>query len=66
MARYITCARCGKKIYEGTTAIRKRGFTGFYCSFRCYALDNEANVAEVTDEIVQEDKTCNHKDWQIE
>ena len=51
---------CGKSIPEGSVAMRKRYYTGFYCSCECLILDTKIgyNVV-VTDDLVQEDKECN-------
>ena len=58
--RVVRCGYCGKSISEGSVAMRKRYYTGFYCSCECLILDTKIgyNVV-VTDDLVQEDKECN-------
>ena len=45
--------------------MRKRYYTGFYCSCECLILDTKIgyNVV-VTDDFAQEDKECNGIDWE--
>ena len=63
--RVVRCGWCNKAIPEGSYAMRKRGYTGFYCSFTCLVLDARiGNVVTVTDTLVQEDKECNGIDWE--
>lgn len=64
--RYITCCRCGKRINEGEPAVRRKGFTGFWCSYKCFTLEHEGYAACATDALVQEDKECNHQDWEVD
>ena len=62
--RKVHCVRCRKSIVEGENAVRHRHFTGFYCSFKCLAL--EAGIAEVktvTEELVEEDKEASGFGW---
>ena len=62
--RKVLCVRCRKPIVEGENAVRHRHFTGFYCSFKCLAL--EAGIAEiktVTEELVEEDKEASGFGW---
>ena len=62
--RKVHCVRCGKKINEGDEAVRHKYRTGFYCSFKCLAL--EAGIAEVktvTEELVEEDKETSGFGW---
>ena len=62
--RKVHCVRCNKQINEGDEAVRHRHFTGFYCSFKCLAL--EAGIAEVktvTEELVEEDKEASGFGW---
>lgn len=62
--RKVHCVRCGKQINEGNEAVRHKYFTGFYCSFKCLAL--EAGIAEVktvTEELVEEDKEASGFGW---
>ena len=55
--KYVTCLRCNKKIYDGEKAIRRRGYCNFYCSFRCFALENQlVNVVEINDKTVKENE----------
>ena len=65
--RKVLCVRCRKPINEGENAVRHRHFTGFYCSFKCLAL--EAGIAEVktvTEELVEEDKEASGFGWDEE
>lgn len=63
--RAVRCGYCAKAIPEGSHAIRKRGYTGFYCSCKCLILDTRIGYEEiVTDKLVQEDKECNGVDWE--
>lgn len=65
--RKVLCVRCRKPITEGENAVRHRHFTGFYCSFKCLAL--EAGIAEVktvTEELVEEDKEASGFGWDEE
>lgn len=63
--RVVRCGYCDKAIPEGSHAMRKRGYTGFYCSCKCLILDTRIGYEKiVTDEIVQEDKECNGIDWE--
>ena len=64
--RYITCARCGKRIYEGKEAVRHKHYTGFWCSWKCFVLDYSGYETAITDKLVQEDKSCNNVDWELE
>ena len=62
--RRIHCVKCGKQINEGDEAVRRKYFTGFYCSFKCLAL--EAGIAEVktvTEELVGEDREASGFGW---
>lgn len=62
--RKVLCVRCKKPIAEGKSVIRHKHFTGFYCSFKCLAL--EAGIAEVktvTEELVEEDKEASGCGW---
>ena len=62
--RVVRCGYCAKAIPEGSHAMRKRGYTGFYCSCKCLILDTRIGYEEiVTDKLVQEDKECNGIDW---
>lgn len=64
MTRIVHCARCGKPIAEGQEAVRRKHYTGWFCSFRCLAL--EMGIAEtktVTDEIVKEDEEETGYGW---
>lgn len=63
--RAVRCGYCAKAIPEGSHAMRKRGYTGFYCSCECLVLDTRIGYEEiVTDKLVQEDKECNGIDWE--
>lgn len=63
--RVVRCGYCNKVIPESSHAIRKRGYTGFYCSCACLVLDTSiGNIVTVTDKLVQEDKECNGIDWE--
>lgn len=63
--RAVRCGYCAKAIPEGSHAMRKRGYTGFYCSCKCLILDTRIGYEEiVTDKLVQEDKECNGIDWE--
>ena len=62
--RNVHCVRCGKIIKEGEEAVRHKHLTGFYCSFKCLAL--EAGIAEVkivSEELVEEDKESSGYGW---
>ena len=62
--RKIHCVKCRKAINEGEVAIRHKGWTGFYCSYKCLVLD--IRIAEsviVTNELVEEDKKSSHHGW---
>ena len=62
--RKVHCVRCGKKINEGELAVRHRHLTGFFCSFKCLALEMEiAKVETVTEELVEEDKEASGFGW---
>lgn len=41
MKKYVNCYYCGKRIYENDIAIQSRYHTPFYCSYRCFAMDNK-------------------------
>lgn len=63
--RIVRCGYCNKTIPEGSYAMRKRGYAGFYCSCECLVLDTRIGYKEiVTDKLVQEDKECNGIDWE--
>lgn len=51
--RVVRCGYCGKSISEGSVAMKKRYYTGFYCSCECLILDTKIgyNVV-VTDDLV--------------
>lgn len=62
--RKVYCVYCGKPMHEGEPCIRYNNFTGFFCSYRCIALN--AGISRntiVSDELVQEDKEANGIDW---
>ena len=63
--RVVRCGYCEKSIPEGSVAMRKRYYTGFYCSCECLILDTRIgyNVV-VNDDLIQEDKECNGIDWE--
>lgn len=63
--RAVRCGYCNKTISEGSPAMRKRGYAGFYCSCECLVLDTRIGYKEiVTDKLVQEDKECTGTDWE--
>ena len=65
--RKVLCVRCRKSIAEGENAVRHRHFTGFYCSFKCLALETGiAEVKTVTEELVEEDKEASGFGWDEE
>lgn len=65
--RKVHCVRCGKIINEGEDAVRHKHFTGFYCSFRCLALEmGIAEMKTVSEEIVNEDKESSGYGWDEE
>ena len=53
---YIKCECCGKKIFFGETVYLHQGFTGTYCSAKCYA-DTWGSTAEL-DEGLAKIKGC--------
>lgn len=56
MKKYINCYYCGKRIYENTTAIRRRGCIASYCSYRCLVIDNKfCTMVTVNDKLLEED-----------
>ena len=57
--KYAHCVRCGKQINEGSIAIRRKGWTGFYCCSDCFVLDNCGEMVTVTNELIEEDKGTN-------
>lgn len=62
--RNVHCVRCGKQINEGDEAVRHKHFTGFYCSFKCLALEvGIAEVKTVTEELVNDDKEASGVGW---
>ena len=65
--RRVHCIRCGKIINEGEEAVRRKHFTGFFCGFRCLALEmGIAEIATVTNELVEEDKEVSGFGWDEE
>lgn len=65
--RKVHCVRCGKTIIEGEDAIRHKHLTGFYCSFKCLALEmGIAEIKTVTSELVEEDKESSDYGWDEE
>lgn len=45
-------------------AVRHRHYTGFFCGFRCLALNaGIAEVKTVTEELVEEDKEASGFGW---
>ena len=65
--KYINCVYCGKSIEEDNKVVRRKGFTGNYCSWKCAALESGFfEVRKLTDELVKEDKECNGVDWEVE
>lgn len=62
--RKVHCIRCGKKINEGDEAVRHKYQTGFYCSFKCLALEvGITEVEVVTEKLVEEDKETSGYGW---
>lgn len=56
MKKYVNCYYCGKRIYENEIAIQPKYHTPFYCSYRCFAMDNKlCTTVKVNDEILEED-----------
>lgn len=68
MRRYSTCIWCGSRLYENTIVVRRKGYTGSYCSYMCAAFQSDLfNTIELTDKVVQDDKECsNSKGWELE
>ena len=65
--RKVHCIYCGKTIYEGETAIRHKNFTGFYCKPNCILSHlGVAEIATVTNELVEEDKEASGFGWDEE
>ncbi len=65
--RKVRCIRCGKLISEGEIAIRHKGYTGFYCSYKCLALETRiSEIVTVTNELVEEDKEASGFGWDEE
>nr|DAE89791.1 MAG TPA: protein of unknown function DUF3330 [Bacteriophage sp.] len=36
---YVECTRCRKKLPLDSQAVIRRGFVGYYCSWKCAALE---------------------------
>lgn len=65
--RKVHCVKCGKTINEGEDSVRHKHFTGFYCSFRCLALEmGIVEIKTVSDEPVNEDKEASGFGWDEE
>lgn len=66
MVRYMECSTCGKSLLENSIIVVRTGFTDKYCSYGCAAIGSGffENI-KLTDEIVQEYKSCDGKDWLI-
>lgn len=65
--RIVRCAYCGAPIREGEKAIRRRGYTGFWCSVGCFLRDTGfGSIETVTDRLVQEDRETNGVEWDEE
>lgn len=66
MERYMECSKCGKLLLENSIIVVRTGFTDKYCSYGCAAIDSGLfeNI-KLTDEIVQEYKSCDGRDWLI-
>lgn len=65
--RKVHCVRCGKTINEDEDAVRRKHFTGFYCSFRCLAFEmGIAEIKTVSEELVNEDKEASGYGWDEE
>ena len=65
--RKVYCIRCGKAISEGEKAVRRKHFTGFYCSFECLVLETGiAEIKTVSEDLVNEDKEASGYGWDEE
>ena len=65
--RRVHCVRCGKSIYEGEEAVRRKHFTGFFCGFKCLSLEmGIAEIKTVSEELVEEDKEASGFGWDEE
>lgn len=54
--KYAACCGCGRRIHENETAIRKRGYLGFWCSPLCLIRDlGIGEMIRVTEEAVAAD-----------
>lgn len=62
----MECSKCGKSLLENSTIVVRTGFTDKYCSYGCAAIDSGLfKKVELTDKVVQDDKSCGGKDWLI-
>mgnify|MGYP000153426889 FL=1 len=54
---YVECARCKKKLPLDSQAIIRRGFIGYYCSWRCAALESSFfEIVSINKNDIEEDK----------
>lgn len=54
--KYVECLHCGKKILLNKEAVARKGFIGYYCSWKCAAIESRFfNVVLVNEEEAQED-----------
>lgn len=64
MERYIECPVCGKSLTENSVVVAKTDSTDKYCSYGCAAIGSGLfKKVELTDKVVQDDKSCGGKDW---
>ena len=54
---YVECIRCKKKLPLGSQAAIRKGFVGYYCSWRCAALESGFfKAVPINKNDIEEDK----------
>lgn len=67
MERKVYCLKCGKSLKEGEQAIRRKGWTGFYCSYKCLCLNLGISEAVIVSrELIKEDEEVTGISWNEE